>query len=535
MVATACGSPTHPKHQSLASPDGVRFPAEDQAGEQRAPDAAQLLPVDAHNLVSSVSSGTGGGNHVRARPLLCRSDGTIDTGPLVHPAWAPPCVAPFKGSNGGATARGVTAKSIHVVYYVTQDATLTAAMKNEGGCGTVACTRDYVTAYLDWFSIYYQFYGRRLDVEFVTASGADDDKNAAIADAKTISESEDPVFAVLNGPRQSGAVFAETLAKSGVMCFCTISLPQSFYEDHAPYVWSWYTASNQLYVHRADYIGRRLARRHAVWAGSPEMKARTRSFGLVWFDDRRGSYGPGVDSFKKQLAGYGVTLASSIPYVDVQGCQTDAAQIVLKLIQANVTSVMFAGDPLCPVTLTKAAEAAGAKWEWIVSGSYLTDTNFFAGLYDDNQWSRAFGLSLEAPLVRQGDWYQIYKQVRPDGIPKVDARDALRQMILFSTGVHMAGPKLTPLSFRAGMARTRASGGTVTVPRVSYGRKVIEGTSMWDYTATDDMTEVWWNGDGAYRYVAGGRRYRWGKWPTGAPNVFNIAGTVLEYSTAPDQ
>lgn len=540
VVTAACGSSSPSKHGSVATPDGVRFPAEGQVDEESKSAALRPLPVVARNLDAGPGESRDGGIRQMVRSLLCRPDGTIDTGPVVHPAWAPPCVGRFTGSNGGATARGVTADSVRVAYYITQDAMLAKAVKDAGGCGTAACTRDYVRAYLDWFNIYYQFYGRRIEVEFVTASGPDHDSAAARADAKAIADLNPPVFAALNGPRQTGAVYARTLADNRVMCFCTVSLPQAFYERYAPYVWSWYMASSQLYIHRADYIGRRLARRPASHAGSPEMRSRTRSFGLVWFDDADGSYGPGIEVFKKQLARYGVNLATTIRYVDVAGCQTDATQIVLKLAQAGVTSVMFAGDPLCPVTLTTAAQAAGATWEWLVSGSYLTDTNFFAGLYDQTQWSRAFGVSLEAPPVAMGDWYKIYKQVRPDRTPRIDALDALRQMMLLSTGLHMAGSRLTPTTFRAGMARARPSGGTQTVARISYGPKVVEGLSMWDYTATDDMTEVWWDRNattsgGGYRYVAGGRRYLWGKWPSTTPNVFNDAGSVLAYNTAPDQ
>ena len=545
VLATACGSagPTSNGVLAAGADGGIRFPD----GSQFSPHPNQValrspLPTSATFTPGSATLPNAVGTSRQGiRSMICRPDGTIDTGPL-HPVWTPPCVAPFNGKNGGATARGVTADTINVAYYVTSDATLNTAVRQEGGCGTTACTADYVNAYLDWFSSYFQFYGRRLHVTFISGSGADNDITAARHDADTIAGRSPPVFAALNGPREAGAAYALELEKHGIMCFCTVSLPQTFYAAHSPYVWSWYMASSQAYVHRAEYIGKRLARRRAAWAGSSAMKARNRSFGLVWFDDELGSYGPGVDFFKKQLAKYGVALASTIRYVGVEGCQTDAAKIVLQLMQADVTSVMFAGDPLCPISLTKAAHAAGATWEWLISGSYLTDTNFFARLYDQDQWSRAFGVSLEAPLAADGDWFQIYKQVRPEGIPKLDALDALRQLIVFATGIQMAGAKLTPWTFRAGMARTRPSGGTVTVPRISYGPKVVQGTAMWDATATDDMAEIWWDQSasvddvtGWYRYVRGGHRYRWGSWPTSAPDVFDTAGTVLAYRAAPDQ
>jgi hypothetical protein len=539
LFATGCGSGTRGIANDNGAGDwrdgGVRYPVDNQTqgspGTQAVPVPAPQPSgsvIDVPATLTRVISSNGPGYKL---PSLCRSDGTIDTGPLIHPAWVPPCVAPYSGNNGGATARGVTGDTIHLAYYLTEDPTIQGADRAVGGCGTDQCTMDYVNAYLDWFTSYYQFYGRRVDVQFFKGSSSESDTTLAIKDADAIANLKPQVFAALNGPAEAGAAYARELASKGIMCFCTYSAPQDFYQQTAPYVWSWWMSSTQAYIHRAAYIGRRLAGRDAIWAG-PTMKTKKRTFALVWFDDNQGTYKSGVDFFNRELAKYGVHLTDSIRYVNIEGCQTGAATIVNTLLRDQVTSVMLATDPLCPTALTYAAEAQGAQWEWLVSGSILTDTNAFGQMYQSDQWDRAFGLSMETPLVTLGDWYTIYEQERPGSVPKVDAILALQNLMLFSTGVHMAGPKLTPWTFRAGMARMRPIGGTKILARISFGPKKIDGYSFWDTTAIDDMTEVWW-GAGAYHYIAGGLRYLWGAWPSTAPDVFNAVGAVTEYTHPP--
>ena len=84
--------------------------------------------------------------------------------------------------------------------------------------------------------------------------------------------------------------------------------------------------------------------------------------------------------------------------------------------------------------------------------------------------------------------------------------------LIFFTGVHLAGPDLTPQNFepRAVQLPGRATAGTDDL-HLSWGRHGIwPGT---DYTGGDDATVIWWdpkaegpdevgaNGRGLYRYA----------------------------------
>lgn len=549
LVGTACGSDPAAILQSVqARTDDVRFPV-GADGDPYMDTGGR--GTDARNAPRSRPGDTGDdrGIHVPrypgpitpGTPSLCGAEQVITTGTYVQFPWAPPCVEHRVAES--ATSRGVTARTIRVAYYVTGDPKIQAALRNAGGCGTPECTERYAKAYAAWFSRHFELYGRDVSLEMFPGAASESDTALAESDADTLADSG--VFAVLNGPGEAGARFAARLASRGVLCVCTISLPEDFYADHSPYVWSWLMSSTQAYIHRADYVAKRLAGRKARWAGSTAMRARNRSFGLVWFDNSDNSYESAVSVFTQRLAALGVPLAASVEYTNIQGCQATAASIVKQLQEAHVTSVLFSGDPLCPTPLTNAAQAAGATWEWIITGSVLTDTNDFGRLYDQSQWKRAFGVSMLRPKVRTPSdyWAKMLAEIDPSIEPLSDAMNVLEPFTPFFTGLHLAGPDLTPWTFRKAMYSLPAVGGSVTIPQRSYGPRVVGGMRLVDTTSYDDMTEIWWDPDstdpdgkvGAYRYVSRGRRFAWEAWPSTAPDVFNRTTAIVGYVRAPDQ
>ena len=134
--------------------------------------------------------------------------------------YAPPCVEPFKGDNGGAqTSPGVTADIVKVVEYVADPALdpLAAAMFSGcwRGCQPEDRGRDRA-GFADLYNELYETYGRTVEVETYVGTGASDDREAAKADAIAIAEM-DP-FMVVGGPSQSSAVFAPELASRGIIC-----------------------------------------------------------------------------------------------------------------------------------------------------------------------------------------------------------------------------------------------------------------------------------------------------------------------------
>ncbi|MDQ3944987.1 MAG: hypothetical protein M3357_07550, partial [Actinomycetota bacterium] len=507
-------------------------------------------PGGGTSTTSTTAGGTAPGRAAVEVALLPDARCDPVTGRLAVPTrYAPPCV-PSVAGNGGATYQGVTGETITVAVYVNRldpaaQALLTAAGFNDSEEDIKATYRSYV----EYFEHHYQTWGRKVKLVFVDPSGADDDDTAARADAIRVA-TEIKAFASWGGPIATTA-YADELAARKVLCICTVSQPIEYYTARAPYVISTLMGSTQGYLHRAEYVGKRLAGRPARYAGDVFLAQQPRKFGLLYYETAEQSYGTGVEFFERELSRYGVQLAEKLAFtganIDPTATQEQARTMIARLKEAGVTSVLFAGDPLSPVFFTQEATRQRYTPEWVLTGSAFTDTSFFARTYDQTQWAHAFGLSfLPARLpVEQGDAYRVHLW-HHGSPPPAEAAHGLIYTVpwIFYTGMHLGGPALTPETIRDGLFRFPPTGrGSLTNVHVSFGRH-----GVWpfdDYLANDDATEVWWDGTatgedevgnsglGMYRYVAGGRRYLPGQHPTTDPFVFARDRTVTIYSEPP--
>ncbi|MEX1007134.1 MAG: ABC transporter substrate-binding protein [Acidimicrobiia bacterium] len=474
------------------------------------------------------------------------------TGRLAVPSgYAPPCVEPWKGGdNGGATARGVTKDTITVALYQAQpDLLQQTFFANTGSDESLAKERDTTQEYIDYFSAHYELYGRKIELVTVKASGAPDDDVAAKADAIKVA-TEVKALASFGGPGETSA-YAEELAARGVLCVgdCLIAQPQRFLEEHSPYLWPTLASPEQASEHWAAFVGKQLARGKAVHAGSRELAAKKRVFGVVHYDDDAGTFRRSVAHFKDLLGRYGVKPAVTVPYtLDIGTAQEDARLVITKLQTARVTSVILAGDPLFPTFLTKEATTQGFFPEWVVLGYAFTDTAVFGRQYDPKQWSHAFGVSL-LPARTADDVDELANLITwQTGQPPSAKtfRELVQAPLVFFTGVHLAGPRLTAKTFRAGLFRFPSA--TTTTPtrlHLSWGRhRTWKGI---DLTGSDDATVVWWDpdasgpdevgraGSGLYRYADGGKRYLPGNWPAKPVGLYDDATSVTVLTKLPPE
>ena len=232
-----------------------------------------------------------------------------------------------------------------------------------------------------------------------------------------------------------------------------------------------------------------------------------------------------------------------------------ATTIIAKMKAEGVTSIIFLGDPLMPIYLTQQATAQDYHPEWIVTGTVLTDTTVLARHYDPEQWKHAFGLgnlAVRVPREQTEAWRSTSGTSTPPAAE--NTRDlilpAAQQMFL---GIHLAGPTLSPETFRDGLFHYPESGGGPTAPHVSYGDhgyfKMPEGTACTsekpriDYVGIDDMAEIWWDVNatgpdeqgktdkpGMWRFANNGKRYLPGTMPKTDTDAFKMenSATVLD-------
>jgi hypothetical protein len=475
------------------------------------------------------------------------------TGRLAVPSgYAPPCVVPWKGGdNGGATAPGVTADTITVALYQAQpDVLQQVFFENSGSDESLAKERATTQDYIDYFSSHYELYGRKIKLVTIKASGAPDDAVAAKADAIKVA-TDLHAFVSFGGPGQTTA-YADELAARGVLCVgdCVIAEPQSFLAGHAPYVWPTTASPEQASEHWAAFVGKQLRKGNAQYAGDA-LKSKPRVFGVVHYDDDAGTFAKSVKDFESRLASYGVKPATTVPYsLDLSTAQQDARTIIAKLKSAGVTSVILAGDPVFPTFLTKEATAQDWFPEWIVLGYAFTDTTVFGRQYDQQQWAHAFGVSLlPARTTDQLDELGNLITWQTGHPPEAKTfRELVQAPLVFFTGVHLAGARLTAKTFAAGLDRfPSAPTTTPTRLHLSWGKQGIWRGA--DYTGGDDATVIWWDptakgpdevgrdGTGLYRYADDGKRYLPGQWPSAHIALFDrkTSSAVLDALPNADQ
>jgi hypothetical protein len=483
----------------------------------------------------------------RAADPMEAPDCDPDTGRIMVPSvYAPNCVPlwPEGGDNGGATHRGVTADEIVVAVYLgQQDAAAQGAIDNLGLADLsdeeIAANRDaMVGAYNDL----YETYGRRIRWVGLEATGGPSDEASARSDAIRAAE-EIGAFAVIGGPTGTNA-FVEELVERQVLCLCTNSQPAEAYVRWSPYVWGGLMASSQSTIQMVDYIDERIARRPAEFAGDPAFRERERVIGSVRYETADGAYAEATAYFGELLEEIGVTIEPSIAYIYGAGdtLAEDAANAISRLKAAGVTTVMFSGDPFMPIYLTQAATAQEYYPEWLMTGLTYVDIRGFARQYDQDQWRNAFGLSMLLPPIdpdyvqRSGNLVSWHLGEELSSYPGIYDWGRLFQ------GIHLAGPILTPETFRDGLFSFDRVHSHQTEFGVSFGEE------LWplpDYTAADDVTEIWWDPDaldptetsevrGMYRYTDAARRFGPGQIDQIEGTLFDTEGTIIYFEERPE-
>jgi hypothetical protein len=546
------------------------------------------------------SQGTGNGGIVPGptTPTLT-SDPFCDhgTGRIMLPTvYAPPCVPPFNGNNGGATYNGVTAKTITIAVPLSNNqAQAQAVAAAAGDTDSQQQVKDTLSGYLNMFQHHLQTYGRSYVVKYFTSAYNSTDSTSAQnaecqADATTIAKSLHAFITVDAFAQECGTVaYQNTLARDGVLCWCTVTVPASYYLNWAPYIWgTGLPDETQAYLMRAEVICKELAAYPPRFAGEADLNtpvAKKRKFGLIWPGASQlvnsDAYVAGAKFFAQQLAKCGINLGQdnvSFPIVDTNG-PADATTLMAKFHNDHVTTVILVSDPIDPIYLTNAASKQQYFPEWFDTGSALIDETHYGRLYDQSEWKGAFGVSFlpdRIPTPAQEAermWGWANKGAAPPA--KYAANNGLYVFAFgFATGVELAGPNLTPYTFQCGEApyTSRTHSGPLgsknpvacvgknypgmfgyPISPAHYQNRVSNAVLSWgarlwpwdDYNEADDGTLIWWDGNaqgndetgssgtGMWRYLYGGKRYMYGQFPRGEQPWFKAANTVTVFASVP--
>jgi len=458
--------------------------------------------------------------------------------------FAPPCMAPFTGDNGGATATGVTADEITIVHYLGPDNDpiidyITAAVRVDE---TNAQQEETIKGFINYFETYYELYGRKINYVTYESTGLANDEVTARADAQRIVEEYKP-FAVVGGPALTNA-FADEMAARETVCISCGGGTAEWFAERDPYLWTLDGSSEQKQVHVVEFIGKQLAGKPASHAGDA-LKAETRKFAVVYEASGGAESQRLADLMEARMTEAGAAPDLMLPYtLDPGTIQQQASQIVAKMKAAGITTVVLSTDPVAPGDFTREATTQEYEPEWLVAAATLTDTNAFGRGYDQKQWAHAFGVTSLAVRVNPDvvgskilyKWFTGQDAPAPLGAPVFMPGFSL----LFSA-LQGTGPTLTPQTL-GDFIKTIKTTPAMTASYLTYGDQGIWDAT--DYNGVDDATVFWWDttatgpdengreGTGLMKFVDGGKRYLPGEWPT-EDKLFVQDGAVAIYDTAP--
>lgn len=519
----------------LGSSAGAGPAAQDASGSSGV-STNSSSPAGGGNAGSAPNAPTGAG--VGTRAALGAPDCDSARGRIkIFYFYAPPCVAPWPAGadNGGGTAPGVTAKSIKVVVLYT-------------GSATDTVRTDWAES-LAPFAHFYRTWGRSIDTVYYQESGTDEVAQRADA-VNIIGMHPFAVCCVLGA--SSEEILATSVAHAGILVMEAASAPLKDTLAYPGYIWGASVAPNDINMYAmSDYAGKKLVGKPAKWAGDATQHVQKRVFGLVYPNTWN------LGQFKQLFAKYGgsiVTAASYTQNYDPAADQEDAPAIISRLKAAGVNSILDGGDGIINIFLTKQATAQNWFPEWIIGGVGGADDDLLARANDAAQWRNAFGIAAIQPaVVNGGDGdFGFYRWYWGPNKQEPSAEDGtLVDAALLMTGIHMAGPHLTPATFATGMFSYPPTGGMecgcVLNGLHAFGN---QGFEPWtNYNAWNDFAEVYWDPTqvgpgndgtvsststpGMYRYMNRGRRFLATGWLPGDPDPFDAANAAPIFQSPP--
>ena len=423
---------------------------------------------------------------------------------------------------------------------VPSDPTLSFLGGTNQATGQPGTLSDALADQLEMLGQFYETYGRALDVEFYVRTGLDEASQRA--DALAIAEKQP--FAVLAALPITG----QELADRKIVTFDTPSDPE-IVEAQAPYRWSWTTDYVATSLMAAEVLGKQLWGGKAEWAGDASMHTKKRKFGIVYPGSGDGNPYPDIGLFEDTVKRYGGgTIATKIEYSGATGSDTaeidnknqqSAVPIMAKLKDAGVTTVVAVASASMLRGLTFAATQQEYNPEWFCAEWFNCSFDFFARRLDQGQWAHAFGVGSLFPAIEgaavdgQTQMFQWYWGT-DQGTTSSYMFSLLNNLYM---GIHMAGPKLTPTTFRAGLFAKPlmggAAAGSVAGLQNGYGPQV--GLPYDGFASSGSDAGLWWynadiegnsnvfkvSGKGKAMWMFGGERYRPGKFPKGPQPYFD--------------
>jgi hypothetical protein len=457
--------------------------------------AASVTGGEATTDTVAGASGRRAQNAVRAPAVAPASTGTTRNGARCTPGvrqvpwtkYAPNCAPAFSGSNGGATAPGVTADTITLSYRrsSTGEQSAIAAIAGDATPDDTTYLQDMST-YLALFNQQYELYGRKVVLKPFQGQGdylqEDLGQGQEQAQADAVTARDLGAFADVTFPSAGSLFFAQGLAAQKVISWGFPLNPQSWYERYSPYQYNFFLDGSKWASWAANLVCARMAKLPAAFAGDPAMHSKERVFGLAAVEFP--TWLQVADEIQQKLeARCGVKIARRVSYPeDIGKFQQNGSNMAAQFKAAGVTTVICYCDPLMPIFITQAATRQDYRPEWIFQNDY----DPISQNTDQSQFAHAFAPGPASPPAATSEARRAFKLVRPGSEPAEIYYVAAYEVFLQLFGaLQAAGPNLNPQTFRQGMFSMP--------PSLAGGDYGDWGFGAGAYTPTSAVGVVWWD------------------------------------------
>jgi hypothetical protein len=423
---------------------------------------------------------------------------TACSGPQVRgDPYSPPCIA-FSGNNGGSTTRGVTANQILVTYRIPADnvSSDTAAVQQLAGkynqaqfSDTPADVERTLQDLVTYFNTRFQFYGRKIVLRQFNGQGTlsaeltDGGQSQADADALTVGQ-QIKAFADVSALSQP---YSAALSAQHVVNIGSPYMSLQFYQQNAPYAWSFFPNCTTGVQGGAVGINREIAGYPVSWGGTGVKNGQPRRIAIIAPDNS--IYQACVKVILDAMAQAGHPAAANLSYTfDLSELSQEAASMEQQIVNDKITTVIAAMDPITLIYFTGDLDNANYIPEVFNSGAAFTDDDVVAQLFDQTSWAHAVGATFNGSPPPYGSSipYFAVKSVDPGNEPAHVVDVLYEDLYILALGIQLAGPDLTAATFQQGLFGYKGGNG-------EYGPWSFfqNGRGIW--TPQYEYRDEWWN------------------------------------------
>lgn len=385
-------------------------------------------------------------------------------------AYSPICMPAWHGSNGGATANGVTGTTITLTYREasTDILSLLYALVPQTVVGTNAEAVHTMQAYIDVFNRYFELYGRKVVLKPYQGQGdfITEDEGGGLAqaqeDALTAADSLH-AFADLSLV-DSSVVYDDALQQAGVPAIGFYLQDSAWYGQAAPFQYTTGPTCSQTDQAIADVLGSPgMADADAAYAGGA-LRTTPRRYGIIYPDNPQAD--TCAQELTKDLAATGHPPAAAVSFeFDVATLKAAAQNAIGQLQASGVTTIICAScDPVSPIYFLSAAKAAGYFPELVMQSYFVGGTSNMdafvqnilaqAGAADEGPGILAIGTGGQPTALSEAiEAYVMGNGGSLSGILP-SYLWAYESLLYFYDLLQAAGPDLTPATLHRALADT---------------------------------------------------------------------------------